>query len=146
MFKWNILVHSLLQFLYVIFIGALAERVNLYAYFIYAVFLTGFIQPVTVHWTWSNGFLLYPPKNVVSFWKANMFFTKLIHKKYPSNLEKFKVKIKIPTENLQRYSICRRKYISVTMLVDAGESVFGDPLQVSNDSTIILIIFISFSS
>ena len=43
-------------------IGALAERVNLYAYFIYAVFLTGFIQPVTVHWTWSNGFLLYPPK------------------------------------------------------------------------------------
>ena len=40
--------------------GALAERVKLSAYFFYNVILTGFVQPVTVHWTWSNGFLLYP--------------------------------------------------------------------------------------
>ena len=34
------------------------------AYLIYSFFLTGFIQPVTVHWTWSNGFLLYPPESL----------------------------------------------------------------------------------
>ena len=32
------------------------------SYFIYGLLLTGFVQPVTVHWTWSNGFLVYPPK------------------------------------------------------------------------------------
>ena len=41
--------------------GALAERVELWAYFLYSLILTGFVQPVTVHWCWSNGFLLYPP-------------------------------------------------------------------------------------
>ena len=40
--------------------GALAERCKMSAYFIYGIILTGFLQPVTVHWTWSNGFLLYP--------------------------------------------------------------------------------------
>ena len=40
------------------------ERSQLSAYLIYSFFLTGFIQPVTVHWTWSNGFLLYPPKSL----------------------------------------------------------------------------------
>ena len=41
--------------------GAIVERSQLGAYLIYSFFLTGFIQPVTVHWTWSSGFLLYPP-------------------------------------------------------------------------------------
>ena len=34
------------------------------SYFIYGLLLTGFVQPVTVHWTWSNGFLVYPPKRL----------------------------------------------------------------------------------
>ena len=42
--------------------GAVAERVKLSAYFGYSLILTGFVQPITVHWTWSNGFLLYPSK------------------------------------------------------------------------------------
>ena len=42
--------------------GSVVERSRLAAYLIYSFFLTGFVQPVTVHWTWSNGFLLYPPK------------------------------------------------------------------------------------
>ncbi|CBY38981.1 unnamed protein product [Oikopleura dioica] len=41
--------------------GAIVERSQLSSYLIYSFFLTGFIQPVTVHWTWSTGFLLYPP-------------------------------------------------------------------------------------
>ena len=52
--------------------GALAERVELVAYLKYCVLLTGFVQPVTVHWTWSNGFLLYPSESFGL--PANVFF------------------------------------------------------------------------
>uniref|UniRef100_A0A0G4HLA4 Ammonium transporter n=1 Tax=Chromera velia CCMP2878 TaxID=1169474 RepID=A0A0G4HLA4_9ALVE len=38
--------------------GALAERVNFYAYICYCIALTGFIYPITTHWAWTaEGFL-----------------------------------------------------------------------------------------
>jgi Amt family ammonium transporter len=37
--------------------GSLAERVNMYAYVFFAFFLTGFIYPVVVAWTWGGGWL-----------------------------------------------------------------------------------------
>lgn len=37
--------------------GSLAERVNMYAYVFFALFLTGFIYPVVVAWTWGGGWL-----------------------------------------------------------------------------------------
>jgi len=44
--------------------GALAERVEFGSYLIYGIIATGFIQPVTVHWAWSNGWLVYPPESL----------------------------------------------------------------------------------
>uniref|UniRef100_A0A0G4F7Q7 Ammonium transporter AmtB-like domain-containing protein n=1 Tax=Chromera velia CCMP2878 TaxID=1169474 RepID=A0A0G4F7Q7_9ALVE len=38
--------------------GALAERVNFYAYICYCIFLTGFVYPIVTHWGWtSTGYL-----------------------------------------------------------------------------------------
>ena len=37
--------------------GSLAERVNMYAYVFFALFLTGFVYPVVVAWTWGGGWL-----------------------------------------------------------------------------------------
>ena len=37
--------------------GSLAERTKLSAYFFFSLFMTGFIYPVVVSWTWGGGFL-----------------------------------------------------------------------------------------
>lgn len=37
--------------------GSLAERVNINAYLILSFFITGWIYPVIVHWTWGEGWL-----------------------------------------------------------------------------------------
>ena len=37
--------------------GSLAERVNIPNYLLYSAFMTGFIYPVVVAWTWGGGFL-----------------------------------------------------------------------------------------
>jgi len=37
--------------------GAVAERMKLWAFFLFAVFLTGFIYPVQGFWKWGGGFL-----------------------------------------------------------------------------------------
>ena len=58
-------------------IGALAERVALYPYLLYCIVLTGFVQPVTVHWTWSNGFLL---RFFTYFLLQNIFSNKKMEK------------------------------------------------------------------
>lgn len=37
--------------------GSLAERVNINAYLVFSFFMTSFIYPVVVAWTWGGGFL-----------------------------------------------------------------------------------------
>ena len=37
--------------------GSLAERTQLPAYFTYSIFMTSFIYPVVVSWTWGGGWL-----------------------------------------------------------------------------------------
>jgi len=37
--------------------GSLAERTRLPAYLLFSFFMTGFIYPVVVSWTWGGGFL-----------------------------------------------------------------------------------------
>lgn len=37
--------------------GSLAERVNIMAYLAFSAFMTGFIYPVVVAWTWNGGWL-----------------------------------------------------------------------------------------
>ncbi|MCG6199848.1 ammonium transporter [Psychromonas antarctica] len=37
--------------------GAVAERMKLWAFLIFSVFLTGFIYPIEGYWTWGGGFL-----------------------------------------------------------------------------------------
>ena len=37
--------------------GAVAERMKLWAFLIFTVFLTGFIYPMEGYWTWGGGFL-----------------------------------------------------------------------------------------
>ena len=42
--------------------GAVAERMKLWAFLIFAVVLTGFIYPVQGMWTWGTGWLSNPPE------------------------------------------------------------------------------------
>ena len=37
--------------------GAVAERVKLSSFFIFVVFLTGFIYPIQGSWSWGGGYL-----------------------------------------------------------------------------------------
>ena len=37
--------------------GAVAERMRLWAFLVFAVFLTGFIYPLQGYWKWGGGFL-----------------------------------------------------------------------------------------
>ena len=37
--------------------GSLAERVNIHNYLLFSLFMTGFIYPVVVAWTWGGGYL-----------------------------------------------------------------------------------------
>jgi Amt family ammonium transporter len=37
--------------------GCLAERTQIIAYLCYSLFITGFIYPLIVHWTWGSGWL-----------------------------------------------------------------------------------------
>lgn len=37
--------------------GSLAERVNIYSYLLFSFFMTGFIYPTIVAWTWGSGWL-----------------------------------------------------------------------------------------
>ena len=45
--------------------GAVAERMKLWAFLIFAVVLTGFIYPVQGMWTWGTGWLSNPPEWMV---------------------------------------------------------------------------------
>ena len=37
--------------------GTLAERVKLWSFFVFTLFLTGFIYPIVGAWTWGEGWL-----------------------------------------------------------------------------------------
>ena len=37
--------------------GSLAERVNVKAYLVFSLIITGWIYPVIAHWAWGNGWL-----------------------------------------------------------------------------------------
>jgi Amt family ammonium transporter len=37
--------------------GALNERCSMYNYYVFTFYMTGFIYPVVVAWTWGSGWL-----------------------------------------------------------------------------------------
>jgi len=48
--------------------GSLAERVQINTYLLFSFFMTGFIYPVVVAWTWGGGWLTASDADGVSIW------------------------------------------------------------------------------